>query len=56
MNPAGPSKFIYSGSEHIEEAKEYLRFLARPENLQYIIDNTPEFTSLNFTRGDIQVQ
>ena len=49
VNPAGPSKFIYSGSENIEVAKEYLRFLARPENLQYIIDNTPEFTSLNFT-------
>ncbi|WP_119066489.1 ABC transporter substrate-binding protein [Aggregatilinea lenta] len=49
VNPAGPSKFIYSGSEHIEEAKEYLRFLARPENLQYMIDNTPEFASLNFT-------
>ena len=49
VNPAGPSKFIYSGSEHIEEAKEYLRFLARPENLQYMIDNTPEFASLNFS-------
>jgi raffinose/stachyose/melibiose transport system substrate-binding protein len=49
VNPAGPSKFIYSGSEHIEEAREYLRFLARPENLQYVIDNTPEFASLNFS-------
>ncbi|MBI5957644.1 MAG: carbohydrate ABC transporter substrate-binding protein [Chloroflexi bacterium] len=49
VNPAGPSKFIYSGSEHIEEAKEYLSFLARPENLQYNLDNTPEFASINFT-------
>jgi raffinose/stachyose/melibiose transport system substrate-binding protein len=49
VNPAGPSKFIYSGSAHIEEAKEYLRFLARPENLQYNLDNTPEFASINFT-------
>lgn len=49
VNPAGPSKFIYSGSEHIEEAKEYLRFLARPENLQYNLDHTPEFASINFT-------
>jgi raffinose/stachyose/melibiose transport system substrate-binding protein len=48
VNPAGPSKFIYSGSAHIEEAKEYLRFLARPENLQYNLDNTPEFASINF--------
>jgi raffinose/stachyose/melibiose transport system substrate-binding protein len=49
LNPAGPSKFIYSGSENIDAAKEYLRFLARPENLQYMIDNTPEFTALSFT-------
>lgn len=49
VNPAGPSKFIYSGSQHIDEAKEYLRFLARPENLQYMVDNTPEFASLNFS-------
>lgn len=49
VNPAGPSKFIYSGSRHIEEAKEYLRFLARPENLQYMVDNTPEFASLSFS-------
>jgi raffinose/stachyose/melibiose transport system substrate-binding protein len=49
VNPAGPSKFIYSGSGHIEEAKEYLSFLARPENLQYMVDNTPEFASLSFT-------
>jgi raffinose/stachyose/melibiose transport system substrate-binding protein len=49
MNPAGPSKFIYSGSKNIDAAKEYLRFLARPENLQYMIDNTPEFSGLSFT-------
>jgi raffinose/stachyose/melibiose transport system substrate-binding protein len=48
VNPAGPSKFIYSGSKHIEEAKEYLSFLARPENLQYMVDNTPEFAALSF--------
>ena len=49
MNPAGPSKFIYSGSKNIDAAKEYLSFLARPENLQYMIDNTPDFTALSFT-------
>jgi raffinose/stachyose/melibiose transport system substrate-binding protein len=46
--PAGPSKFIYSGSPHIEEAKQYFRFLTRPENLQFLVDNTDAFTSLNF--------
>lgn len=48
-HPAGPSKFIYSGSKHIEEAKQYLRFLMEPENLQYLLDNTPEFATLDFT-------
>jgi raffinose/stachyose/melibiose transport system substrate-binding protein len=48
-HPAGPSKFIYAGSKHIEEAKQYLAFLMQPENLQYLLDNTPEFASLDFT-------
>lgn len=48
INPGGPSKFIYSGSEHIEEAKQYLAYLAKPENLQYIIDNDPTVSNLNF--------
>lgn len=48
-HPAGPSKFIYSGSPHIEEAKQYLAFLMEPENLQYLLDHTPEFASLNFS-------
>jgi raffinose/stachyose/melibiose transport system substrate-binding protein len=49
VNPAGPSKFIYSGSENIDAAREYLNFLARPENLQYMLDNTPEFAALPFS-------
>lgn len=48
-HPAGPSKFIYSGSQHVAEAKQYLAFLMAPENLQYLLDNTPEFASLNFS-------
>jgi len=48
-HPAGPSKFIYSGSPHIEEAKQYLAFLTEPENLQYLLDNTPDFADLNFS-------
>ena len=48
INPAGPTKFIYSGSEHIEEAKQYFDFLTRPENLQYLIDNNPAFRTLPF--------
>lgn len=48
INPAGPTKFIYSGSEHIDEAKQYFDFLTRPENLQYIIDNDPNMPTLPF--------
>ncbi len=48
-HPAGPSKFIYSGSPHIEEARQYLTFLTTPENLQYLLDNTPDFAALNFS-------
>ena len=48
VSPAQPSRMIYSGSEHVEEAKQYLEFIARPENLQYIIDNTPDFNTLPF--------
>ena len=48
-HPAGPSKFIYSGSAHIEEAKQYLAFLTQPENLQYLLDNSPEFATLAFS-------
>jgi len=49
INPAGPTKFIFSGSQHIDEAKQYLAFLTQPENLQYILDNTASMTSLPFT-------
>jgi raffinose/stachyose/melibiose transport system substrate-binding protein len=47
-NPGGPSKFIYSGSENIEAAKSYFEFLTRQENLQYMLDNEPQFALLNF--------
>lgn len=48
-HPAGPSKFIYSGSKHIDAAKQYLAFLMQPENLQYLLDNTPDFATLDFS-------
>jgi len=48
INPAGPTKFIYSGSPHIDEAKQYLNFLTQPENLQYLIDKTPAIQTLPF--------
>jgi raffinose/stachyose/melibiose transport system substrate-binding protein len=48
LNPAGPTHFIYSGSQHIAEAKQYFNFLTQPENLQYFLDNTPRFMTLPF--------
>jgi raffinose/stachyose/melibiose transport system substrate-binding protein len=49
VQPAGPSKFIYAKSPNVEAAKEYFRFLTRPENLQYLLDNEPTFSTLNFS-------
>lgn len=48
MNPGGPSKFVYSGSKHIDEAKQYLAFLTSQESLQYMLDNESSFSNLNF--------
>ncbi|MDP4180029.1 MAG: extracellular solute-binding protein [Bacillota bacterium] len=48
VNPAGPSIFIYSGSKKTEAAKQYVEYLARPENLQFLIDNTDKFNTLPF--------
>ena len=52
VNPAAPSKFIYTGSEHIDAAKAYFEFLARPENLQFTLDNEAQFALLNFSGVD----
>ena len=49
MNPVGPTRFIYSGSDKIDAAKQYLAFIAEPENLQYQIDNVPKFNTLPFS-------
>ncbi len=49
MNPVGPTRFIYSGSANIDAAKQYLAFIADPENLQYQIENVPKFNTLPFT-------
>jgi raffinose/stachyose/melibiose transport system substrate-binding protein len=47
--PAGPTKFIFAKSTKIDTAKKYLAFLAKPENLQYMIDKEPTFNALSFT-------
>jgi raffinose/stachyose/melibiose transport system substrate-binding protein len=47
-NPAGPTKFIWIGSKYIDEAKQFLNFLAQPDSLQYRIDNDPNSPTLPF--------
>lgn len=51
VHPCGPTRFIYSGSEHIEEAKKYFEFMTRPENIQYMIDNEPKVENLPYDAG-----
>ena len=51
VNPAGPSRFIYSGSEHQAEAKQYLEFLASEESLTYLTENVPKFNKLPFSNA-----
>ena len=47
--PCGPSKFIFSGSQNVDIAKQYLAFLCEPENLQYLIENEASFNSMPFS-------
>ena len=49
MNPVGPTRFIYSGSKNVDAAKQYLAFLAEPENIQYQIEKVGKFNTLPFT-------
>lgn len=47
MDGGAPSKFIYLGSDHIEEAKAlFFSYLAKPESLQHMIDNEARFSSV----------
>ena len=48
-HPAGPTWMISSKSAHVAEAKEWLNFMMSPDNLQWLIDNTPDFQTLPFT-------
>jgi raffinose/stachyose/melibiose transport system substrate-binding protein len=48
-HPAGPTWMIYSKSQHVAEAKKWLDFMTQPANLQWLIDNTPDFATLPFT-------
>ena len=51
VNPCGPSRFIYSGSQNIDAAKKYLEFMASDESLQYLTDNVAKFNQLPFSNA-----
>lgn len=48
INPVGPSRFVYSGSENTEEAKAYLAFMAREESVNYMIDQVSRFNTMPY--------
>ena len=49
VHPAGPTWMIDTKSSHVAEAKQWLDFMTQPANLQWLIDNTPDFETLPFT-------
>lgn len=51
VHPCGPSRFIYSGSKHVDEAKQYLEYMTRKENVQHMIDNEPKIENLPYDVG-----
>lgn len=50
-HPCGPTRYIYSGSENIEEAKQYLEFITSADSVQYMIDNAPKVENLPYEVG-----
>lgn len=51
IHPTGPSKFIYSGSENIDAAKQYLAYITTKESIQYVIDNASDVENVPFEVG-----
>ncbi|MGZ3489226.1 MAG: ABC transporter substrate-binding protein [Isosphaeraceae bacterium] len=49
VHPAGPTWMVYSKSQHTSEAKAWLAFMTQPDNLQWLIDNTPDFMTMPFS-------
>lgn len=46
VNPASNAYFINKNGKHVEEAKKFFDFLARPENLQKRLDGQPGLSEL----------
>lgn len=50
-HPCGPSRFIYSGSKNIEEAKKYLEYITTKDSVQSMIDNESRVENLPYEVG-----
>ena len=48
-HPAAPTNFVYAKGSHIAQAEEYLDFLAQPANLQYLVDHTVQFETVDYS-------
>ena len=46
-NPAGPTMFGDKGTEHEELVKAFVQFVCTSERLQEILDNSPQYTTLD---------
>lgn len=53
-NPAGPTMFGYSGSEHPELVKAFFNFVCQTENLQSILDNHTNWTNIAVNDDDVE--
>lgn len=51
VNPSGPARFIFSGSENIDAAKAYLEYLATDESLTYLTENVGKFNKLPYSNA-----
>lgn len=51
VNPAGPARFVYSGSAHTAEALKYMEYMASDESLAYLTENVPKFNKLAYSNA-----
>jgi raffinose/stachyose/melibiose transport system substrate-binding protein len=55
-HPAGPTWMISTKSAHVAEAKAWLSYMMQPENLQWLINNTPDFQTLPFASLNLKAK
>ncbi len=53
VNPAGPARFVYSGSEHSKEALMYMEYMASDSSLAYLTENVPKFNKLAYSNAPV---